>query len=172
MNAEERATYVCPERGIECACRRKHPRPEVRDEAAERLFNGFANLIENQDDDYLRGYIKAMRDDFAEFARAAIRRTEMTTRVWYSRREGGHRYEFEIPANVDMARADDELLADVAQDCAADFHSERDGWEARWPLTLYLYASKDGPEVGRFEVDREYEPSFIARAAAPAKATP
>lgn len=87
----------------------------------------------------------------------------MSTRVWYSR-DNGYRHDFEIQANVDMARAEDTLLADVAEECAEDFHSNHDGWEATWPLTLRLYASEDGREVGRFEIDREAQPVFFVRA--------
>lgn len=49
-----------------------------------------------------------------------------------------------------------------AVDAAEDYHSNHDGWEARWPLTFAIYETEDGPEVGRFTVEREYEPQFNA----------
>lgn len=51
---------------------------------------------------------------------------------------------------------------DMAVDAAEDYHSNHDGWEARWPLTFAIYETEYGPEVGRFTVEREYEPQFSA----------
>jgi hypothetical protein len=49
----------------------------------------------------------------------------------------------------------------VVDDLATDFHSNHDGWEASWPLEIRIY--RDGQEVARFEVEREYEPTFYSR---------
>ncbi|MBF0675557.1 hypothetical protein [Pseudomonas sp.] len=49
----------------------------------------------------------------------------------------------------------------IAEEAAADYHSEHDGWEARWPLKLMLWLP-DGTEIGAFTVEREYEPVFSA----------
>lgn len=54
-------------------------------------------------------------------------------------------------------------LCDAADDAAMDFHSNHDGWEAHWPLTFAIFATEDGAELGRCEVERELEPSFHAR---------
>lgn len=57
-----------------------------------------------------------------------------------------------------------EFLADIAADCAEDAHSNHDGWDSSWPLTIAVYESPY-PEglKGRFEVDREAIPHFWAR---------
>ncbi len=52
----------------------------------------------------------------------------------------------------------------VAEECAEDYFCQHDGWESRWPLTIALFRSEDGPEVARFMVEREDSPNFIARA--------
>jgi hypothetical protein len=64
------ADYV-DERGELRPNRRKHPRRP--DRAAEELFNGFANLIANigVNDRYWHAYLCAMRQSFADYARAA-----------------------------------------------------------------------------------------------------
>lgn len=48
----------------------------------------------------------------------------------------------------------------IADELAEDFHSNHDGWESSWPLQIRIY--KDAVEVARFQVEREYEPTFIA----------
>lgn len=48
----------------------------------------------------------------------------------------------------------------IADELAEDYHSSHDGWEASWPLQLRIYS--DGAEVARFEIEREYEPTFMA----------
>jgi len=50
----------------------------------------------------------------------------------------------------------------LAELCADDYHSNHDGWESRWPLTLSLFESEDGPELARFEIEREARPTFVA----------
>jgi hypothetical protein len=61
-------TYDCPNDGVPKKERRLHPRGP-KNERTEHLFDGFRNAIENASD-YWRGYLRAMRDDFASFARA------------------------------------------------------------------------------------------------------
>ena len=51
-------------------------------------------------------------------------------------------------------------LFDAAEICAADFHSQHDGWECEWPLTFIIY--RDGVELGRLLVHRDTEPVFNA----------
>lgn len=51
----------------------------------------------------------------------------------------------------------------VVETCAKDYHYYRGGLEVDWPLTFSLRESEDGPEVARFEVDREAIPEFTAR---------
>lgn len=87
----------------------------------------------------------------------------------YTAGAGGYRYA--MPSehaewNEDNdSDSDLEYLAEVA---AADFHSERDGWEGVWPRTITLYDGKTGPELARFTVEREYEPTFSAERDRPA----
>jgi hypothetical protein len=87
--------------------------------------------------------------------------------IYYTARDGGSRYELVSPhaAYMDGDCADDADLEFLAEEAAADFHSEHDGWESTWPLTITLYDGKDGPELGRFTVEREYQPAFSAQRA-------
>jgi hypothetical protein len=50
----------------------------------------------------------------------------------------------------------------MAREAAEDYHSEHDGWEANWPLEFALHETENGPEIARFEVQREVEPVFYA----------
>jgi hypothetical protein len=60
--------------------------------------------------------------------------------------------DFETPWEISMA----------AEDCADDYHSRHDGWESSWPLVFALYREEDGPELARFDIDREAVPQFTA----------
>lgn len=51
---------------------------------------------------------------------------------------------------------------DVAEAAAEDFHSEHDGWEARWPIKIAVWF-EDAEHI--FEVEREHMPVFHAWAA-------
>lgn len=61
----------------------------------------------------------------------------------------------------DHAYLDDEL-GYAAEDAAADFFWRRDGWNAPWPLVFILIDTSTDREVGRFEVEANYNPIFIA----------
>lgn len=50
----------------------------------------------------------------------------------------------------------------IAEEAADDFHENRDGEGARWPLELDLYTDDD-KFLGRFKVDREYRLEFSAK---------
>ncbi len=52
----------------------------------------------------------------------------------------------------------------MAQEAASDYHNGHDGWEANWPLEFSLHETEGGPELARFEVQREAEPVFYAAA--------
>ena len=59
--------------------------------------------------------------------------------------------------------------AKSAAEAYADFaHSHRDGYECSWPLTFRV-RSPDG-STQDFEVERDFDPVFSARAVKPAKA--
>ncbi|AZY52204.1 hypothetical protein [Bordetella avium] len=49
-----------------------------------------------------------------------------------------------------------------AEACAEDYFRNHDGFEANWPLTFAIFDGFNGPEIGRWEVELEYEPSFSA----------
>ena len=77
--------------------------------------------------------------------------------------ESGNRYRLTLDASYatyDLTDEDDQ--ADIAVECAADWHSNHDGWEANWPRVFVLYAGKESPALARLEVDRESVPSFSA----------
>lgn len=69
-------------------------------------------------------------------------------------------FEFESEQECHEDRSDREFLAQLA---AEDYHDEHDGWEDSWPVTLTIWLTDRTP-IGKFKVDREYEPVFCARA--------
>ena len=52
----------------------------------------------------------------------------------------------------------------IAREAAEDYHSQHDGWEASWPITLII-RRENGSEIGIYDIDREYVPEFYARKA-------
>lgn len=50
----------------------------------------------------------------------------------------------------------------IAEKCAEDCWRRYDGWEQNWPLTFALHNTETGPELARFVVELEVEPSFSA----------
>ena len=81
--------------------------------------------------------------------------------IWYSINDadGEYRHSIKTSYNIDGSFGS----ACIAEQCAEDFHSEHDGWEAVWPLDITLYESEDGPAIATFEIERECEPVFYAR---------
>ncbi|MCP1404466.1 hypothetical protein [Achromobacter insolitus] len=65
------------------------------------------------------------------------------------------------PANV-RDKPIDEVDEWDSESCAEDYYHNHDGFEAHWPLTFALFDGITGPEIGRWEVALEYEPSFSA----------
>lgn len=51
----------------------------------------------------------------------------------------------------------------AAAACADDYHSNHDGWEAHWPLDLYLADTEAATTWTTFAIDREYTATFYAR---------
>jgi len=49
----------------------------------------------------------------------------------------------------------------LAEDAATDYHSNHDGWEASWPVQFAIFTD-DGKLIGKYEVDRDYDPVFSA----------
>ncbi|CAB3812134.1 hypothetical protein [Achromobacter denitrificans] len=56
----------------------------------------------------------------------------------------------------------DDIDEEEAEACAEDYFRNHDGFEANWPLTFAIFDGFTGPEIGRWEVQLEYEPSFSA----------
>lgn len=48
----------------------------------------------------------------------------------------------------------------IAQDAADNYHSNHDGWEARWPLKITVELQNGSERT--FEVERDMEPAFYA----------
>ena len=71
-------------------------------------------------------------------------------------------YCFEDAFQIESQWDHEEDAGWIAEEAAADFHSEHDGWESSWPLKLVLWLP-DGTEIGTFTVEREFDPVFSAR---------
>lgn len=86
----------------------------------------------------------------------------MPTTLYYNPRgdDTGYRHLLTLVGDYDLA--DDDTHEDIAEMCAQDWHTEKDGWEGEWPRVFSLYRDKTGPAFARFEVQREYEPQFSA----------
>lgn len=86
----------------------------------------------------------------------------MPTTLYYSayNDDAGRRTPVTLIADYDLD--DDSWNDSLAEQCAADWHSNHDGFEARWPRVFALYRDRTGPAFARFTVGREYEPQFNA----------
>lgn len=51
--------------------------------------------------------------------------------------------------------------SDAAELAAEDFHANRDGYEWHWPLEFRIW-SDAGEVLGRFSVERDFNPQFSA----------
>lgn len=65
------------------------------------------------------------------------------------------------PGIVQRSSVDD-IDEEEAEACAEDYFRNHDGFEANWPLTFAIFDGFTGPEIGRWEVALEYEPTFTA----------
>ena len=54
----------------------------------------------------------------------------------------------------------------LAEDAAENYHELHDGDEANWPLT-FIIRHPGGNEIGRYKVEREYQPRFAATPVVP-----
>jgi hypothetical protein len=69
---------------------------------------------------------------------------------------------------IELALEDDYSLdrpleqVDVAEIAADDYFCNQWGWDVVWPQQIVLYATQDGPEIGRLMVDISMEPKFSA----------
>lgn len=73
---------------------------------------------------------------------------------WYSFDDGVTRYCLRVHAGS--------TESDCAVAAGEDYHTNHDGWEARWPKVVRLFSTEDGPEVARFEIERDTMPVFYA----------
>ena len=82
-----------------------------------------------------------------------------------------HKYKYYIPAYDELSEdatsfesefvAKDELhIKWIAEKAAESFH-DHGGFESSWPIDFVLL-DMDNNEIGRFNVEREFEPTFIA----------
>ena len=58
---------------------------------------------------------------------------------------------------------DEESPEELAEAAAADYWSNRDGWEATWPISFAIFGA-DSSLIGNFDVELEYDPWFSAKA--------
>ena len=88
----------------------------------------------------------------------------MPTTLYYNPRgdDTGHRHQVTLIADYELN--DDSWDEELAEQCAKDWHDQKDGWEGEWPRVFSLYREKTGPAFACFQVDREYEPRFSATA--------
>lgn len=64
----------------------------------------------------------------------------------------------------DLEAYSDLELQFLAEECAADYHRNHDGWEAEFPIEIYIFKKETDTECFRaFSVDREHEPRFSAQ---------
>lgn len=80
-------------------------------------------------------------------------------KFWYSVPDSCEesRYEFSTHYLCDVYH-----YPTLAEECARDYYRDHDGWESDWPLVIALHESEDGPEIARYRVELELEPSFLA----------
>lgn len=81
-------------------------------------------------------------------------------KAWYTTDYHGP-YAIELGPGDDLADPSDQEA--IAEKCAKDFHSNRDGFECSWPREFTLYAERDGSAIATFDVDLDVEPVFGAR---------
>lgn len=89
--------------------------------------------------------------------------SENVTKVVYSRAPGPDgedvaKHTIIVQGLYDISDEMDRKL--LMQEAAADFHYNRDGWDADWPITFAMYEGDNGPEIARYEIERESRPSF------------
>jgi len=86
----------------------------------------------------------------------------MPTTLYYNPRgdDTGHRHQVTLIADYDLD--DDSWNDSLAEQCAEDWHNNKDGWEGDWPRVFSLYRAKTGPAFARYEVEVETVPQFNA----------
>jgi hypothetical protein len=86
----------------------------------------------------------------------------MPTTLYYNPQgdDNGHRHQVTLMADYDLS--DDTWNDSIAEQCAHDWHTNKDGFEGEWPRVFSLYRHKTGPAFARLEVSLEYEPTFSA----------
>lgn len=76
---------------------------------------------------------------------------------WYSVGNSSTRYCLE----TNWHDVDDPVVRRwLVDECAEDYHSNHDGWEDSWPLTITLWESESSNNGWSFEVEREMAPEF------------
>lgn len=70
--------------------------------------------------------------------------------------------ELEDAYEVEVKDYEESWLEFAAAHVAEDFENNHDGWEAGWPVEFDIY-KEDNTLLGRFRVEREYSPYFLAK---------
>lgn len=88
----------------------------------------------------------------------------MSRSVWYCVPESctESRYKFSLKSGFPLAMHD---LWVICDECAEDYWSNHDGWEARWPLEFQIFETEESENpIATFEVDMEAIPTFSSSA--------
>lgn len=80
-------------------------------------------------------------------------------KVTYSVGESRHRRNIDV-MSLDPTEEFDML--EICEQCAKDHHSNYDGWEGSWPITVRIYLDGEEDPACTAEVALEYEPEFNA----------
>jgi hypothetical protein len=124
------AAYDCQVAGEPRPERRRHKRPEQRDELAEQLFNGFENVIANvgKRDAYWHGYVSAMRGHLADMLRTlSAERDTLRARVAELEAEADDlRAELDTARDAPWPKWADETLAVVREFSGYDGFDDAD----------------------------------------------
>lgn len=89
----------------------------------------------------------------------------MATTIYYNAygdEDALYRCKMTLDADYDLS--EDTWHDSIAEQCAEDWHSNFDGWEASWPRVFLLFADKHSPPFAKFKIEREYDPVFYATA--------
>jgi len=85
-------------------------------------------------------------------------------KIWYSV-DGDERFSYEARDQfcADVAARHPDALAMLAEECADNFHNQRDGHAYDWPIVLRLFIGEDDElPLGAWRIVLDYEPTFTA----------
>lgn len=79
-------------------------------------------------------------------------------KYYYSVYEKGSEAEYRFEYNSIWSK---DRLDFIAEEIADDYFSNHDGWEASWPLNIYIWDDKH-EYIGACSVEMEAQPAFYA----------